>query len=164
MSRQTSVTMNQSPNPEPTPDDPFELFLLVLKQQMISMAQDFKEGAFKERINWSVKLSDCLEILMTSSILDKHEKGILLSVERDIGNLTYAQRNGEKMTFIDMAQKYEDTICAFVKLITLERLMKGEYTAHPEAAKGLANLSFEANCKSASKISKEVNSKGSEQL
>ena len=79
--------MNIFPPDEPPRDEPVEHILWHLKNQMIMAMPVFKRGAFKDQVNWAVKLVDCLHMFLNSPLLDKHDKATNIRLESDIVSL-----------------------------------------------------------------------------
>ncbi|EXJ60238.1 hypothetical protein A1O7_04390 [Cladophialophora yegresii CBS 114405] len=116
---------------------------------MVLLVPEFKHGAFKDKTTWNVRLADCFDILVSSSLLDKHEKGMLLEVIDGIERMADEYRApGRKTTCEEMCVKHRYTFAGFFMIVQLDRAMNGIDVISEELRKGaLASLSFEGECK-----------------
>ena len=137
------MTMNGA-YPSPPPADPFGAFnqyLWIMKSAIIQAMPYFKNGVFHNRINWSMKLVDCLHILIDSTWLDKHDIAVVLQLESDIRDAMNALNSDN--IFETLRIKSWNAVNAIFNMVKLDAALAGQH----DRLSGLDELDFEAGCR-----------------
>ena len=135
-----------NPPPQPPKEQPLAAALWKIKSDIIRWLEDFKDGLFRGNINWSVKMIDIFDILLSSPGLVKDEKLVVIKFAQAIGMLT-ADTLQKRRDRLEKSHHYmEDSRRAFYLMVESDKAMRGRHTII-EALKsvGLGQLKFEAD-------------------
>ena len=112
--------------PAPPKTKAFQHYLWVTKLDFITWMQTFKDGAFKDRVNWSVKLFDIFDLLLYSGLLDKDEKGLIAAQALAIIKLQDDLKAGQQKSYEDMIMETGDVDWALAGMIEHDAKKRGE--------------------------------------
>ncbi len=86
----------------PPASRPLARYLWGVKDVFVSYIDDFKGGAFKGKVNWSVEIFDIFQILNDSSLLDAEEKRLITAQALKIVKIMAHLQAGTQMSYEDM--------------------------------------------------------------
>ncbi|KAJ9603572.1 hypothetical protein H2200_011758 [Cladophialophora chaetospira] len=91
--------------PEPSEDHPLERYVWLTMSGLVNISEDFKGGAFKDKIHWNVDIMNCFNILLNSPLLNQKERTLVYATAVRIKEIHAALKRGEKLTYNDIIWK-----------------------------------------------------------
>ena len=135
--------------PVPPVTQQLERFLWNVKASIVHFdVRDFKGGAFHECIGWSIKLVDCLDVLLSSNHLDRAEMNIVFELASNISMITSKYSLNKTMTLTEMYKENDVVMENFDNMIWADKKSRLRHEVIKELkTQGLDSLKFEAGCK-----------------
>ncbi|KAJ9603571.1 hypothetical protein H2200_011757 [Cladophialophora chaetospira] len=118
--------MDMQDPPRPPDSEPLEQFLWEIRHDLFQWMVDFKNGAFKDKMEKSMTIWKCFNFLRESPLLTAAEKDIVTAQAHNVFGLVIEFTSGKHMTIEQLALSNYDASTAFAMMVDKDRVSRGQ--------------------------------------